>query len=558
MKKKETLPFLQALCIAILVSVSSTAASSANEPIILDQLQLPDSSPAGLAVDGNHFWFVDTDSDTIIEIDRSGQRISSFVSPGENPKGLTFDGTHLWLSESDTNTIYQLTRSGEIVGSMETPGNYPRGLAFDGTHLWHSDSDKARIYKLDLLGSVVDAFDAPGPSPHGLAFDGNDLWLVDRDRLTVFNISRHGEVLRSFNTPNDSPYGLAFDGQTLWSVDRSGDKLYQLDIAHDLSDSPFFLTTRWGQRNEFARFTPDNYRAGCWSTAFAQILYHYRLPPFGRVGYDTTTGYRLDENFDNYAFDWSLFVDKITDTTPERSIDEVAKYVYFTAVTLQKDFNTATYVLASNQDRVDALEAHYDIEGGYHSITDTPLETLKQIIFDEIAQCRPVFLYLTHPEIGHAVVVDGHATIDGIDFIHINMGGEGINDGWYDIDTPTILESYEIKRVITVNPRHIDTTSEAFCNPSDDNADSEADDEFGKNLADSNQLFDWAETIIPDILYPPNGETLVIDGIIYRHYPPTGTYLGTLGRDFFLYGPLFDGMLFLGTMDDYLPEEGKI
>ncbi len=551
--KKEITLFLQTLVISIFLSVSST---SANEPVILNQLQLPDSSPAGLAVDGDHFWFVDTKSDTIIKIDPSGHPLFSFASPGENPKGLTFDGTHLWLSESSTNKIYKLSQYGEIIASMETPGNYPRGLAFDGTHLWHADSDRARIYKLDLLGNVVDAFDAPGPSPHGLAFDGNDLWVVDREERMIFKISRHGEILRSFNAPNDSPYGLAFDGQSLWSVEQSGDSLYQLGIAHDLSDTPFFLTTRWGQRDDFARFTPDNHRAGCWSTAFAQILYYYRLQPYGSVRYTTTTGYQLDEDFDATPFDWSLFVDEITESTSEISINEVAQYVYFTAVVIQKDFNTSTYVLSSNQDRIDALESHYDIEGGYHSITDTPFETLKRVIFDEIAQCRPVFLYLTHPDIGHAVVVDGHTTIDGIEYIHINMGGEGINDGWYDIDAPTLLESYEIKRVITLNPLYIDTTSEAFCGQiHNDNTSPDDRDEFKKNLADSNRLFDWAEEIVPEILNPPNAETLETDGIIYRYYPPTKTYMGTLGRDFFLYSPLFNGMLLLGTIDDYLPQE---
>ncbi len=73
-----------------------------------------------------------------------------------------------------------------------------------------------------------------------------------------------------------------------------------------------------------------------------------------------------------------------------------------------------------------------------------------------------------------------------------------------------------------------------------------------KNYQDSNQLFDLAETIIPEILYPPNGETLTLNGINYRYYSSTNTYIGTLGRDFFLYGPLFDGMLSLGTINDYL------
>ena len=830
----------------LIFAILNTSAALAGEPVIVTRLALPESSPGGVAVDGDHFWFVDMDTDQIIEIDHSGQQLSSFSSPGKYPKGLTFDGTNLWLSESSENKIYKLTTNGEVVDSIDSPANYPRGVAFDGIHLWHSDSDNAKIYKMDLTGMVLDVFDAPGPSPHGLAFDGHDLWIVDRELEKIFEISTTGTVLRSFDSPSESPYGLAFDGQFLWIIIRYGDNLYQLNIDHDLSDTPTLLTTKWNQREDFTLFTPDNYRAGCWSTAFAQILYYYRLQPHGRISYSTSTGYSLNEDFDAYPFDWTIFANEITDSTNEESINETAKYVYFTSVAIQKDFNTSNYVL-SNSGRIAALESHYECDVTQFSLSSYSLEELKPIIIDEIKACRPVMLYMTHPEIGHATVIDGYEVIDGREYIHINMGSSGKNDGWYDINASTILDHYEIRYIYTLNPLYIDTSTEEFCNrnesndsslndgnnqehisvdgwkvayqtnrsldtaanldfdravivihgtlrnaddyyttiedaakdksilgntliiapqfkteedapkadelywsssgwkigfksqngnripsfrvideiidkieinfpnisfisiaghsaggqfiqryaalnekedklrqslrlryvvanpssymyltsdrpasPSDcpdydeykygifnlpntlaytdlskedikaqllsrdvfillgteDNdpdseyldisceANAQGSDRFDrgceyfehilkldsnaghiklevdgvghsfsrimeaeqgqmavfdkdahtnyKNYQDSNQLFDLAETIIPEILYPPNGETLTLNGINYRYYSSTNTYIGTLGRDFFLYGPLFDGMLSLGTINDYL------
>ncbi len=533
------------LTLIIISTILLTSLAFANEPIIVSQVELSDSSPGGLAVDETTFWFVDMDTNMIINIDGTGQILSSFTSPGDSPKGLTYDGSHLWLSESADNKIYQLTKNGEIATSFDTPGNYPRGLAFDGTYMWHSDSDKNRIYKLDLTGNVVGSFGAPGSSPHGLAFDGENLWVVDRDSETIFKISTSGTVLRSFDAPSESPYGIAFDGKYLWCVIRYGDYLYQLDIDHDLSNVPFLLSTRWGQRDQFARFTPDNYRAGCWSTAFSQILYYYQLQPVGSVSYTTSTGYTLDENFDSYPFNWKFFVDTFTESTTEQSIDEVAKYVYFTSVVIQKDFNTGTYVL-NNSERVAALETHYACDVTQYQLSTTSLEELKQIIQDEVDACRPVMLYLTHPEIGHATVIDGYTTSGGMEYVHINMGGEGRNDGWYDINAPIILDSHEINKIFTVNPLNIDTTSQEFCNVDDDVV-------HTKNFNDSNRLFDWAEVTFPDFFYPPNQETFELEGFIYRYYSFTNTYIGTFDRNLFLYGSLFNGYLLIGEIDEYLP-----
>ena len=550
MNRKKSIYLFLLICIQFMTFLFSYALAS--EPVIVTQIQLPDSSPGGLAVDGDRFWFVDMDTDMIIEINESGTMISSFLSPEELPKGLAFDGTHLWLSDSGDNKIYQLTTRGEIISSFETPGNYPRGIAFDGSYLWHSDSDKAKIYKFNTSGTLLDEFDAPGPSPHGLAFDGQALWVVDRELKKFFKISTSGIILRSFDSPDDSPYGLAFDGKYLWSVERSGDKLYQFNIDHDLSDTPFFLNTRWGQYNEFTRFTPDHYRCGCWSTALAQILYYYRLQPSGSVIYTTSTGYTLDENFGSYQFDWNLFVDEFNDTTSEASMNEVARYVYFTSVVIQKDFNTATYVL-STQEMEDALETHYDCDVEIYSISSYTLNELKAVIFDEIQECRPIMLYLTHPEIGHATVIDGYTTVEGKDYIHINMGGEGKNDGWYDINS-TILESYEIKRILTINPLNIDTQSDAyFCI----NGDSEpnppdTDDADVQNLHDSNLVFDWAEANFPEFFYPPKAETFQVEDYNVRYYSQTNTYIGTLGRNFYIYGTVFNGLIYIGSIDEYL------
>jgi hypothetical protein len=72
------------------------------------------------------------------------------------------------------------------------------------------------------------------------------------------------------------------------------------------------------------------------AVALAQILYHDRAQPAGRVSYEGS-GYRVRESLD-HRFDWDLFVDTVTEATPAREQNEVAKYCYYTAIVIGKDF----------------------------------------------------------------------------------------------------------------------------------------------------------------------------------------------------------------------------
>ena len=190
------------------------------------------------------------------------------------------------------------------------------------------------------------------------------------------------------------------------------------------------LMTNWGQRHEYARFSPDNLRLGCWSTAIAQILYFHRLRPSGRVSYQCTTGYSINENFDLYTFDWSLFVNEFDDSTPEASINEVARYVYFTSVTIQKDFDTGSYILG-HSDRAAAVAEHYNCATKLFKNSSYSLGQIKQVITQEIDARRPIMMHLRNLAYSsyHAVAVDAYRMEDGELWLHINMGNEGSDNG---------------------------------------------------------------------------------------------------------------------------------
>ena len=53
----------------------------------------------------------------------------------------------------------------------------------------------------------------------------------------------------------------------------------------------------------------------------------------------------------------------------------------------------------------------------------------------------------------HAVVVDGYQWTDGELYVHINMGHEGAEDGWYLFDGPIgVYDDADYRQIMTIKP----------------------------------------------------------------------------------------------------------
>ncbi|WP_428354517.1 DUF3465 domain-containing protein [Methyloprofundus sp.] len=74
-------------------------------------------------------------------------------------------------------------------------------------------------------------------------------------------------------------------------------------------------------------------------------------------------------------------------------------------------------------------------------------------------------------------------------------------------------------------------------------------------LSDSNQLFDYAETAFPQFFSPAGGSTYEIDDYLVRHYPDTDNYVGIKADEVFVYGDIFNGLLKVGNIADFIELE---
>lgn len=74
-------------------------------------------------------------------------------------------------------------------------------------------------------------------------------------------------------------------------------------------------------------------------------------------------------------------------------------------------------------------------------------------------------------------------------------------------------------------------------------------------LRDSNQLFDFAETVYPEYFSPAGMPTYELDGYLVRHYPVSDNYIGTKEDEVFVYGDIFNGLLKVGNITDFIELE---
>lgn len=229
------------------------------------------------------------------------------------------------------------------------------------------------------------------------------------------------------------------------------------DKTKCMNDGDRLTTTHWKQMGGFQKFTPDSLRTGCWSTALAQIVYFHKLKPFGHIEYTSRQGYKINETMDSSQFNFATFTEMIDSTTSTESIDQLAKYNYYAALAVQKDFGTDRYM--NKLAPASLLEEHYNMKVerfiAWHKLVPNTLGKLEKVIYKELNEKRPVFLHFGNlKDFGHSVVVDAYCYKNGQFMVHTNQGQGGPTDGWYDFYKGILRpDDNELRVVYTFQPR---------------------------------------------------------------------------------------------------------
>lgn len=207
---------------------------------------------------------------------------------------------------------------------------------------------------------------------------------------------------------------------------------------------PVLLTCQWDQDYPYNMYCPQFFDTGetcvtgCVATAMAQIMYYHRVRSVRSVQADIP-GYTCATDWENYGkmtvqgipknspIDWN----DMTDTYNSRSTDAakraVANLMKYCGVSVKMDYSPSASGAVS-QHVATALNNYFGYDAGTHYVWRSSYsdDAWDELIYNELANGRPVLYNGQGSEGGHAFVCDGY---DGDGYYHFNWGWGGYCDG---------------------------------------------------------------------------------------------------------------------------------
>ena len=275
--------------------------------------------------------------------------------------------------------------------------------------------------------------------------------LKNLDGLTVLGYQQGGFVIVSNDDTNAPVVGYSeqeanLDApELLWYLNAANQALLSRTASATASENkePIepLLKTLWGQDTPYNNLCPTErenanviYPTGCVATAMAQVMYYHQYPEKGTGNITYSFQDRiLSADFNNTYYQWKLMTPTYKKGQySDESALAVATLMYQCGVSIKMQYNVggsgafsynAATALRKNFGYHENLQIHYR---DYY----TAKEWINKV-YNELKVGRPIiYTGVDESNGGHCFVVDGY---DQNNFVHVNWGWDGMNDGYYDI-----------------------------------------------------------------------------------------------------------------------------
>ncbi len=192
----------------------STTGDQLGEPILAASFGTKGTEGVAVAIDGfaDVLWVVDDpvpgsgQMPTVFEVEKNGTVVSRFATAKYDPASISpqgiaidpFDGT-LWIVDNSTDTIYNVERTGELIQSLplgaDTSFDNLQGITVstsDGS-LWVSDRGSDRIYNLsrttgaEIFSFSTSSYDPASENATGIAYQPSVTGIVEMVSVLAFN-----------------------------------------------------------------------------------------------------------------------------------------------------------------------------------------------------------------------------------------------------------------------------------------------------------------------------------------------------------------------------------
>ena len=197
------------------------------------------------------------------------------------------------------------------------------------------------------------------------------------------------------------------------------------------------VNCHWDQGEPFNNMCPfytstDRCVTGCTATAMAQVIYYHRRPKATTdpiPAYYTTSYNFYREEMPVTTIDWDNLLPSYEGDEPEDAINAVSTLMALCGQSIKVDYGPRSSGAVSSLMAI-ALRKYFNFAPSTHFIErdNYRLEEWENIIYQELAEGRPVLYGGMSSGGGHEFVVDGYDR-DGL--FHINWGWGGMSDGYF-------------------------------------------------------------------------------------------------------------------------------
>ena len=201
--------------------------------------------------------------------------------------------------------------------------------------------------------------------------------------------------------------------------------------------SPLLKDIEWGQDAPFNNLCPmdgdERSITGCVATAMAQIMYYWKYPQQSTKEipeYTTKTrGFTMSAIAAGTKIDWENILPQYKGISTNEQNKAVANLMLMCGTAVNMDYraeaSSAGFAKIST-----ALLEYFDFDSGMTSVSRSKFKQAdwNQMIYNELAEGRPVLYDGNRLSSGHAFLVDGYSTDD---FFHLNWGWNGNHNGYF-------------------------------------------------------------------------------------------------------------------------------
>ena len=199
------------------------------------------------------------------------------------------------------------------------------------------------------------------------------------------------------------------------------------------------LKSLWNQGEPYYNYCPtyqnEHTVTGCVATAMAQVINYYKYPEKTTAkipAYNTGTLNLSVSSIGITTIDWKNMKDEYVgkETTAEKNA--VAKLMQLCGTSVLMDYNLGENggSGANSNNVAVALKSYFDYDAATELIYRNDFKAAKwdSLIYNELANSRPVYYAGSTVKSGHAFVIDGYNK-NGL--YHVNWGWGGSNNGYF-------------------------------------------------------------------------------------------------------------------------------